>query len=748
MERRVGAQQSTGQRFLPEVEGLRAVAAVLVAVYHVFLGRVSGGVDVFFVIAGFLITTSLLAQATGDEGVRAGRYLGRLMVRLLPVAVLVLAFVIVGIFLWMPATRHGSMLAEVAASALYVENWALAAKAVDYAAREEIKSPVQHFWAMAVQGQFYVIWLLLAGVIGLAAGPQRFRRLFGAALCLLFAASLAWSVLLTASNQPLAYFHTGVRVWEFAAGGLLALAIGPLRARLERAGHAGSVFCGIAGWGGLTLVVSCGLVLSVSRQFPGVAALWPVAGALLVVVAAGRCGRFGVGRLLASRPFVFVGGVAYALYLWHWPVLTFVRSASPSGEIDLPAGVLILAVSFVLAVVTTRIVEQPIRLRLAATPHPWRAVAGGAAVLLLVASVSATLDRLTGGAQAEAATPNMPAFDDDALAVEPEDLEGAPAIDARTAAGVGAQGTTPPGAGTTTPGAGTPGPPDSAPMPGGSATPAAAATPEKPLVGITEGRSEGPFAPSALKAGRDMAALNLEGCQQKIDRPDLVICKRGAAGGQKTAMLIGGSHAAHWYPALNAIAKRRDWRLVTGVKAGCRITLSREFSEGDEAQSCKAWLDELLHYIERNPPDFVITTGTATNPRDEWVPEGYTDTWRTLGARGIPVIAIRDTPRAPFDRVDCLALHETKPWECDIAREPTLDRENPMLLLEDLPSNVIPVDVNPWLCSADACPAVVGHVTVYRDAHHLTATFARTLAPMLAAQIPKDPQSAITAVGQ
>ncbi len=735
------ASQLAGHRYMPEVEGLRAVAAVLVAVYHVFLGRVSGGVDVFFVIAGFLITTSLVAQATGDDGVRAGRYLGRLMVRLLPVALLVLAFVIAGIFLWMPATRHGSMLAEVAASALYVENWALAAKAVDYAAREEIKSPVQHFWAMAVQGQFYLIWLLLAGLIGLAAGPRRFRRLFGAALCLLFAASLAWSVLLTADNQPLAYFHTGVRVWEFAAGGLLALAIGPIRARLDRAGQAGSALCGIAGWTGLALVVSCGLVLSVSRQFPGVAALWPVAGALLVVIASGRCGQFGVGRLLASRPFVFVGGVAYALYLWHWPVLTFVRSANPSGEVGLRAGVLVLAVSFVLAVVTTRIVEQPIRLRLAVTPHPWRAVAGGAAALVLVASVSMTLDRLASGSPASAATAGTPAVDDEGLAVEPEDLEGVPAIGAGAVVAGGGQHTP-------APGAGTPGPSGSAGIPGGSATPTVTAAPGMPAGGITQARSEGPFVPTALEAGEDMAALNREDCQQKIDRPDLVICERGAIGGQKTAMLIGGSHAAHWYPAVNAIARRRDWRLVTGVKAGCRITLSREFSEDGEAQSCKAWLDELLSYIEHNPPDFIITTGTATSPRDEWVPEGYTDIWRMLGAKGIPVIAIRDTPRAPFDRVDCLALHGAEPWACDIEREPTLDRENPMLLLEDLPSNVIPVDVNAWLCSTNACPAVVGHVTVYRDAHHLTATYSRTLAPMLAAQIPKDPQSVIAATGQ
>jgi peptidoglycan/LPS O-acetylase OafA/YrhL len=742
----VVTSQLAGHRYVPEIEGLRAVAAVLVAVYHVFLGRVSGGVDVFFVIAGFLITTSLVAQATGDDGVRAGRYLGRLVVRLLPVALLVLAFVIVGVFLWMPATRHGSMLAEVAASALYVENWALAAKAVDYAAREAVKSPVQHFWAMAVQGQFYVIWLLLAGVIGLAAGRRRFRRLFGAALILLFAASLAWSALLTASNQPLAYFHTGVRVWEFAAGGLLALAIGPIRARLDRAGQAGTLFCGIAGWAGLALVVSCGLVLSVSSQFPGVAALWPVAGALLVVIAAGRCGRFGVGRLLASRPFVFVGGVAYALYLWHWPVLTFVRSARPSGEIDLPAGVFVLVVSFILAVVSTRLVEQPVRLRLAATPHPWRAVAGGAAALLLVASVSVTLDRLRADGPANAATAGVPVFDDEALAVEPEDLEGVPGIGAGAAFSGGAQGTIPPGAGAPSPGAGasTNGGPGSSGSPG---TPAGSAAPATPAPGIMQARSKGPFVPAPLVAARDVAALNREGCQQKIDQPDLVICERGAVGGHKTAMLIGGSHAAHWYPALNAIAKRRDWRLVTGVKAGCRITLSREFSEDGEAQSCKAWLDELLRYMDRNPPDFVITTGTATNPRKEWVPEGYLDIWRMLDTKGIPVIAIRDTPRAPFDRVDCLALHETEPWQCDIAREPTLDRENPMLL-DDLPSNVIPVDVNAWLCSTDVCPAVLGHVTVYRDAHHLTATYARTLAPMLAAQIPKDPQSVFAATGQ
>ena len=334
-------------RFRPEIEGLRAVAAILVAVYHVFLGRVSGGVDVFFVVAGFLITTSLLGHVERVGRPQVGRFVGRLASRLLPVAVVVLVAISAATLLWMPITRLAATFDEVVASALYYENWLLAAKAVDYLARDDGTSPLQHFWALSIQGQFYLVWLALFGLAVLLADRARIRRSIGAALALVFVGSLFVSVALTDRNQPLAYFHTGARMWEFAAGGLLALAI----ARLPRAWGRLSL---VGGWVGLAMIVSCGVLIPVSTSFPGWIALWPVVGALLVIAAGDSRHRWASSRLLGSRPFVFVGGVAYALYLWHWPILIFYRlQRGGDGPVGIRAGLAILAVSFVLAVVTT-----------------------------------------------------------------------------------------------------------------------------------------------------------------------------------------------------------------------------------------------------------------------------------------------------------------------------------------------------------------------------------------------------------
>src|SRR5690606_35650033 len=205
------------RRFRPEIEGLRAVAALLVAIYHIFLGRVSGGVDIFFTVAGFLITLTLLRQVGSRGTVSAKVFFSRLGRRLLPASLFVLGAVAVATAVLLPSSRRSATFGEIVASVLYVENWALASKSVDYLAREEGSSPVQHFWAMSIQGQFYVIWFVLF-LVAVWLGAHRIRTTLRWILGGLFVASFGFSIYLTALDQPLAYFHTGTRVWEFAAG--------------------------------------------------------------------------------------------------------------------------------------------------------------------------------------------------------------------------------------------------------------------------------------------------------------------------------------------------------------------------------------------------------------------------------------------------------------------------------------------------------------------------------------------------
>lgn len=308
--------------YRPEIEGLRAVASLLVASFHIWLGRVSGGVDVFFVVAGFLTTLTLVGQVRRYGRVRPVSFLTRLASRLFPAAAVVLVAVAALAPLLLRPSQLLQTFTEVLASTFYVENIALARAGVDYLAQDDFHSPVQNFWAMSVQGQFYLIWLALVLVATLVAVLLRTRALLPRILLLLVAAltvlSFAFSVVLVGIDQPTAYYSTLARSWEFGLGSLAALLL-PGRT-LPAALRA------VAGWLGLIGVVSCGLLLQVSTAFPGAAALWPTLSAVLVLVAGtGPAPRYGVARLLALRPLVWLGGISYGLYLWHWPLLVLWR---------------------------------------------------------------------------------------------------------------------------------------------------------------------------------------------------------------------------------------------------------------------------------------------------------------------------------------------------------------------------------------------------------------------------------------
>ncbi len=232
------------RRFRPELQGLRALAVLLVVVYHVWLDRVSGGVDVFFVISGFLITGQLY-RASMRGRIEFRRMWGRMLTRLLPAALTVLAVVMAVAVVVLPEHRWMQTAREVVASALFFENWQLVANSADYFAQHSSASVFQHFWSLAIQGQFYLVWPLLVALVVLVArrAGRTLRRSLVVALAVVFALSLAYSIWLTASNQPLAYFHSATRVWEFALGGLTALVIDEVRVpRAVRIGDTSHLF--------------------------------------------------------------------------------------------------------------------------------------------------------------------------------------------------------------------------------------------------------------------------------------------------------------------------------------------------------------------------------------------------------------------------------------------------------------------------------------------------------------------------
>lgn len=364
-----------------DIDGLRALAVLLVVVYHIWLGRVSGGVDVFLMLSAFFLTMSFTRRLETGGGLALGRYWVRTFKRLLPASVVVLLAVLVGTFLLLPATQWPTIWQQTWASLFYVQNWQLAATAVDYyAPHGALVSPLQHFWSLSVQGQVFILWPLLFALVALVVRFTRLRPrpVLIAVFGMIFVASLAFSIIETAQAQDLAYFDTRTRLWEFALGSLVALALPFVR----MPGWARVVL----GWGGLIALLVCGMVLDVRGGFPGYLALWPTLACAAIVWAGTEPTRFGPSALLSVKPLRKLGTWSYALYLVHWPVLIFWFAVTGRTEAGALSGTMLIVVSIALAYLLSRTVEQPLRSWKWAESTPRRGLAVIVAAVLVVAA--------------------------------------------------------------------------------------------------------------------------------------------------------------------------------------------------------------------------------------------------------------------------------------------------------------------------------------------------------------------------
>jgi len=371
--------------FRPEIQGLRSLAVLMVVAYHVWLGRVSGGVDVFLLISAFLMTLQFTNKFDRQRPADLVRHWLHLFRRLIPASAIVIAGTLLATFLVIPKTRWLSIIEQGWASLLYFQNWLLKAQAVDYYAEDHsLASPFQHFWSLSIQGQVFILWPLIfvtAAVIA-RAFSLRYRVLLAYLFGALFAVSLIFSIYYTGSNQSEAYFDTGARLWEFALGSIVALLLPGLD--LSRRVR---VFLG---WAGVVAMLSCGLILQVQTAFPGFIALWPTLAASAVIVAGQTGSRFGVDRLLSSRLLVRLGDNSFALYLWHWPVLVVYLIWSGKDHAGWLSGSAVVAASLVLALLTTRFVERPWR------NWKWPEVRRRRAVIAVVAAAAVAVVPLSG----------------------------------------------------------------------------------------------------------------------------------------------------------------------------------------------------------------------------------------------------------------------------------------------------------------------------------------------------------------
>ncbi|GAA4869386.1 acyltransferase family protein [Serinicoccus chungangensis] len=669
------AHPSLTARYRRELHGLRGLAIALVVVFHVFGdGRVSGGIDVFLAISGFLFTGMLAREAVRTGGrVDLGRYLGRILRRLLPTAVLVLAATWLAGRLLLPETRWVQLGREVRASLTYVENWELIASQLGYGAAGASTSPLQHFWSMSVQGQFYLLWpvVVVLGVLlarGLRVGP---RAVLLAVVGAVGVGSFGYAAWLHHADQQVAYLHTGARLWEPALGGVVALLA--LDARLPRALRL------LLGWAGVGLVASSGLVLDGGALFPGPAALWPVGGFALVMAAGTTGSRWGADRWLSGRLLGWVGDIAYPLFLWHWPVVVYTLVVTGKERLDLADGALVIAASLLLAQLTHTLVEGPVT----ASPmrRPWLVVGVGALVVAvgagLVGGWTATLVREREVALAQAA----------------QDSPDHPGAAALHEPGFGNTGATP--------------------------VPALAAAPQD---------NADVYGQGCIQGHEDTAAasevLVCPGTDPGAEHTVVV------TGGSHVVQFVPALEVAAEQQGWNLVVVSRSGCHLTTNTGGYP-----ERTDAVPTDSCVAWNTGFLETVEELDPDAVVTLGTTTQPGSEQVSRGFVEVWRELGRRGIDVIGLRDTARMPQDVPDCLAEHPDEPQACAMPRDPAYRDTAPYLGRDDLPANISFVDVVDQICTERTCPAVAGDVVVYSDHSHVTATYMRTLAPALDARL-------------
>lgn len=667
-----GSPASRKSDYRPEVQGLRALAVLMVVTYHVWLGRVSGGVDIFLLISAFLMTLSFARKVESGKPLRLLNHWLHLLKRLLPAVVVVVLGVLIGTWAILPASRWSDILDQAWASLLYRQNWLLADTAVDYYAQDHSgASPLQHFWSLSIQGQVFVLWpLVFAGAALLRRALLRWTRLderqlnyrvfLAVAFGAIFAVSLAYSVQQTASNQAYAYFDTRARLWEFALGSLLALALPYLKP--------GKIVRLVLGWAGLAAMLSCGLLLTVDRSFPGFIALWPTLAAAAIIVAGRSSSRFGVDRLLTLRPLVALGDNSYALYLWHWPLLVLALAGMGITAPDLWQGLAIVAASLVLAVLTTRFVEKPLREWHWPQRRAWRtAVVIAACGALLAGPVTLWQSHIVA--------------DEAAAAAQPKEL--------------------------------TPGAAVLAPENAGKPTPEAKIIPAPAAM-----KNEWADIDGLCTGGNVPTDPLLQGCLQN-SRPDKVT---------KRIVVLGDSHAQQYMAALGPIAKNHGWEVVTLLKGNCRFGGDSPERDAD----CNAFNKASSNYVLEHKPDAVFTVASLTHkdaPFETEVPQ-YLEGIKPLTDAGIDVIGIRDNPRFTVNMPECVQKKGADAADCNVPLEESLAASSPLDDYRGKVARLHLMDMSDFICANGTCPAVVGNVYVYKDDNHLTKTYVQSMIPM------------------
>jgi peptidoglycan/LPS O-acetylase OafA/YrhL len=697
--------------FRPDIEGLRAAAVLAVVLFHADVPGVGGGyvgVDVFFVISGFLITGLLWREASGTGTVRLSRFYGARARRLLPASAAVGVVTMIASVALLPLLQVKSVLVDGITSALYVGNYWFIMRGVDYFASTRPPSPFQHYWSLGVEEQFYLVWPAL--IIGTAWLIRRVRRRSKAeapaaprpyvvALASVAAVSFVLSFGATYVAPAAAFFSLPTRAWQLAVGGLVALTVVRWRRLPPRA-------AAITGWVGLALILWACVGLSSTTPYPGIAAVLPTAGAALVIGAGCAMPAQGCGWALSLSPMRAIGRISYSWYLWHWPVL-LLAPALLGHPLGLAARVAAALISGGLAVLTLRFVENPLRFAPAVRRSPGRSLALGGAATAIAVCVGVAL-----------------------LVVVPTPVgRGTPAASLTVAA---------------------------APVPAGSdmaaydtAVQRAFAQVQTALVASARltavpSNLDPPFADVEAEQNAYMGS----GCLRTPLQGGQPECAMGDVGSPTTVALVGDSHAAIWNPAFQQVATQRRWRLETLEKAACPlmdVRVTNPFRRVVEVfEHCEQWRAQIMARLRAEHPRLVVLSAWRGYGSDEQLTgfTAYDPAWidsltrlvQQLRGTGAKVLVLGPVPDPRMTVPICLSAHLDDVTSCVPRRSTAVNQ--PGIAAEAAASQAAGgqyADLTDLFCTTDRCPVIVGNTLVYVDSSHLTFEYSRRLAPVMGA---------------
>ena len=666
-----------------EIQALRAVAVLLVVLYHLWPLRLPGGyigVDVFFVISGFLITSHLLSEVGRTGTVSLRRFWARRIRRLLPAASITLVASAIAMFLVVPPSLWERTAREITASALYFQNWALALNSIDYLGAEGSKTLVNHFWSLSVEEQFYIVWPILIVLTLLVTKRFAARKALLVVLAIVFAASLVFSITETASNPSIAYFHTFTRAWEFAAGGLLAFipaaALSDVRSRL------GITLNAVAAYAGWALVFLTGYFYTEATPFPSFYALLPVVGTVLIIGAGKPDRGFSVNRISGFWPLRQLGDLSYAIYLWHWPLIVVVPYITLH---DLSTweklGILVVAIG--LAALSRTFIEQPVQRSTFLSARPWRSYAFAIVTALVVIGVTT------------ASISSVPTTEP--TKASQEELE--------------------------------------KPCFGASA-----------IVNI-DSCADPFTVPTDLNTVALMNDRGSLGMNCSSPEIEVVQCEFGdTTDPEHTIAVIGNSHAGHLIGALDQYGKTHAWKIILMRHTGCSGAITSAVVPGT-VDVCTDWTKNVQKEILTRPEiDTVVfgtnrdslhyfTRGSLNAEQDVTLRAAVLENLDGYADAGKAVIVFGDVPGNFTDPVpECVFLNRDDYDPCATPRGRKESKGEVNYIAEAAQASDGRIgyhDLRDYFCTGSKCHVVIGGEVAYIDEHHMSDTFSRSLAPYL-----------------